>query len=107
MNHYIRVNIGFGTGLDHVVEETATHVLVGLKDNTAYTALPVTLVALQALLTAFINAMRHPAFTIPTGWLKRISDGYQMETHNNHGRGRVVRLATWVFVHFYTSALAR
>ena len=25
MNHYIRVNIGFGTGPDHVVEETATH----------------------------------------------------------------------------------
>ena len=57
MNHYIRVNIGFGTGPDHVVEETATHVLVGLKDNAAYTALPFTLVALQALLTAFINAM--------------------------------------------------
>lgn len=57
MQHHVRVNLGFASGPDHGVEETGTHVITGLTGNAAFPTLPVTLTALQALLTAFITAM--------------------------------------------------
>ena len=55
---YLRVLLGFAAASDHVLEETAGHVLVSLYANAAiYPTPPVTAPALQAALTAFTDAI--------------------------------------------------
>ena len=58
----LRVLLGFATASDHSLEETATSVLSKLYGNAASPNPPVTLVVLQAALTAFslsIAAAQH------------------------------------------------
>ncbi|MEQ1751376.1 MAG: fibronectin type III domain-containing protein [Prosthecobacter sp.] len=91
----LRILLGFAAASDHSLEETATAVLSKLYGNAAYPNPPVTLVVLQAALTAFslsIAAALHggPEETadknnkreILIGLLRQLA-GYVQENHNN------------------------
>ena len=53
----LRVLIGFSSAANHQLEDTAGAVIKGLTANAAYPTLPVTLVSVQAALTAFTAAI--------------------------------------------------
>ncbi len=53
----LRVLLGFTSAPDHSLEETPGSVSDNLYGNAAFPSPPVTMVALQAALTAFTNAI--------------------------------------------------
>ena len=53
----IRVSLGFAQASEHQLEETAGEVIDGMTGNAAYPTPPLTMVALQTLLTAFTEAI--------------------------------------------------
>lgn len=57
MVQQLRVSLSFTGDTDHQVEETSGAVIGGITGNAAFPTPPVTMVALQAALTAFTNAI--------------------------------------------------
>src|SRR5438445_9511133 len=57
MTHQLRVLLGFANAPDHQLEELASSVITNMTGNAAFPTPPVTMAALQVLLTAFTNAI--------------------------------------------------